>query len=269
MSFLNLPQIAENQALAHITSNDADARLEAALCAAKLDHDASAGDFTITVADFQQNWFHGLEGSPSGDYTVTMPALKRPFMVKNGSGQNALLQISGGAAAAVPDGEVHLLYADGADIHRLTDATSAGGAGGFSGALLALSAEVTLTAGVNTTLDWAAGAYDTDGFFSAANPSRLTVPSGVNYVILRAQVRWDSTADDMRQALIFKNGSPAYAGYAYDIRLTDDADLSHLTTPVIPVSSGDYFEVVTKVESTSGNKILQSGSSWFSVQVMG
>ncbi|MBO6827469.1 MAG: hypothetical protein JJ879_14790 [Sneathiella sp.] len=269
MTLLELPEIAENQALAHITSNDADAKLEAALCAAKMDHGASGGDFIMSAEIFQTHWFHQITGAPAADFTVTLPAISRPFMVKNTSGQNALLQISGGVGAAVPDGELHLLYADGADIHRLSDAVSGGGAATFSGALTALDAETPLTAGAVTTLTWQAGAYDTDSFFDGANPSRLTIPSGVNYVTLRAQVRWDSAGDDMRQALIFKNGSTAYPGYPYDIRIQDDADLSILSSPVIPVSSGDYFEVVVKAETTSGNKILQSNSSWFSIQAMG
>jgi len=162
-----------------------------------------------------------------------------------------------------------LLYSDGTNIHRLSDATAAAGVGNFSGALLELPADLTLTAGVLTTLDWQAGSYDTDSFYNAANPSRLTVPSGVSFVILRAQVRWDSASSNMRQALIFKNGVATYHGYAYDIRITDDADLCHLTTPVLPVSSGDYFEVLTQVDTSSGNKIKQSGSSWFSIQVVG
>ena len=136
MTLLDLPQIAENQALAHITSNDADGAVEAAFCDCKLDHDASDGDFSISALLFQRNWFHKIIGTAVGATTITLPAVKRPFMMQNNTGQNITLSIGGGIGTALPDGESHLMYSDGAIIHRLSDATGGGAVASFSGALV-------------------------------------------------------------------------------------------------------------------------------------
>ncbi|MBE7637068.1 hypothetical protein GUA87_09450 [Sneathiella sp. P13V-1] len=270
MTLLNLPQIAENQALAYVTSNDADGALEAALCDCKLDHDATAGDFLISETVFHKNWFHKIGGTPAAALTVTLPSIKRPFMMENSSGQDITLKIGDGIGTALPDGKTHFMYSDGVLIKRLSDATEAATSGTFSGALTALSATVTPSAGSLVTLSWGTASYDTDDYFDAAvHPTRLTVPAGVSKVVIRAQVRWSSGGSDLRQISLQKNGSTAFAGRPYDIRVTDNEDVNLISSAPLTVTAGDYFELIAIAPASGGADILQNDSTWFSIEAVG
>ncbi len=270
MTLLDLPQISENQALAYVTSNDADGALEAALCDCKTDYDATSGDFTIDATTFRENWFHKIEGTPAASTTVTLPAIKRPFMMENSSGQDITLSVAGGIGTALPDGETHLLYSDGSVVKRLSDATGGAAVASFSGALASLSATITPTAGSSTPLNWGATSYDTDDYYDvASHPTRMTVPTGVGKVIVRAQVRWSSGSTDLRQILLQKNGSTSFAGRPYDIRVTDNEDINFICSPPLNVTAGDYFEVLAIAPSSGGADILQNDSTWFSMEAVG
>ena len=50
------------------------------------------------------------------------------------------------------------------------------------GALLRLTADKSIPSGTPTVIDWDSPVYDTSNFWSAGNPSRLTVPIGVSKV---------------------------------------------------------------------------------------
>jgi hypothetical protein len=49
--------------------------------------------------------------------------------------------------------------------------------------------------------------YDTRYFHTAAQPTRLTIPSGVTKVRLTAQAVWYKTGTGLRQLVIKKNGA--------------------------------------------------------------
>src|SRR5690606_14064216 len=113
MSELDLPQIAENQALAHITSNDADAALEAALCDEMTGHDPTAGNITLLDEEFRGHWHHVIAGSPAGAFDFIVPAIRRPFMVTNTTDATATVKTASGAAGQVLAGETRLFYCNG------------------------------------------------------------------------------------------------------------------------------------------------------------
>ncbi|MCG8491038.1 MAG: hypothetical protein MI743_05440 [Sneathiellales bacterium] len=268
MGTLELPQIAENQLAAYITSNDADAALEKAICDCELGHDATAGDFGITETAFRENWFHRIAGSAGAGFVVTVPALKRPFVIMNSSGQSATVSTGSGASIVVEEGTVRLLYCDGSNIIALTDETSTGAAAsGFSGAMVSLGANQSVADSSDTALEWTVSNHDSDDFHdTGTNPSRFTIPVGISTVILTAQIRWDSDDSDIREVKFWKNGNSSYQGRAFLRRAATNNLLLNLVSPPLAVTAGDYFEVAVWQNSGESRDVLQHYSCWFSLQ---
>ena len=271
MSELDLPQIAESQALAYVTSNDADAKLESALCDEIADHDPSAGDVTLSDAEFRTAWHHVIGGTPAGAFNFIIPAIKRPFMVTNGSGETATVKTASGAAGQVLDGETRLFYCDGLDVLGLSDTTSeGGGGGGHAGALVKLTANQTIANSSNVVLSWGSESYDTDDYHdNSTNKSRLTVPSGVSKVIVSGQARWDSNTSGTREILVWKNGSSAYEGRPFQhMGAQTYLTMQSFVSPVLAVSPGDYFEMVAWQDSGGSRNIESNVATWFSIQAV-
>ena len=272
MGALNLSQIAENQTSAYVTSNDADATLEKALCDCKLDHDASAGDFIFSTADFVENWCHKLGGAAVADYNLTVPAISRPFMVINESGHTATLSTGAGSSAHVSDNENRLFYCDGTNVLALSDTSGeVVGASGFSGALVTLSSDMSVT---NTDasyppVTWGAEEYDTNDFHSTlTNTGRFTIPAGVSKITLSAQVIWDSNSSGDRAVFIHKNGNGDFAGRPYCYQETSTTFVSSLKSPPLAVVENDYFELKVWQNSGATRSLLQDYKSWFSIEVI-
>ena len=270
MGSLNLPQIAENQASAYVTSNDADAVLEKALCNSSSVHDASGGNFSLPETLFRENWFHTVGGTPGSGLTMTIPAISRPFMIRNISGQSVTVSTGGGDNVVVPASELRLLHCDGTHVRTLTDISGGGGgSAAFSGCLVSLSGSQSIPNTTVSTLSWGTENRDTDNFHSnSVNPSRLIVPVGVSTVILRAQVRWDSNVAGERQVLFLKNGSSSYPGRAF-AKMKDMSELMMtLVSPPLAVSSGDYFELAAWQNSGGSRTVEQHDTTWFSLQAL-
>ncbi len=270
MGSLNLPQIAESQAAAYVTSNDADAVLEKALCNSSPVHDAGAGNFSLSDGQFRENWLHTVGGSPGAGFTMTIPALSRPFMVRNISGHSMTVSTGSGEAAVVPSSEIRLLYCDATHVRTLTDVSGgSGGGAAFSGCMVSLSNSQSISNATVSTLDWGSENRDTNGFHdTSANTSRLTVPVGVGTVVLRAQIRWDSNVVGERQVLFLKNGSANYPGRAFAKMKGLSELMMSLVSPPLAVSSGDYFELAAWQNSGGSRMIQQHDTTWFSLQAL-
>lgn len=108
------------------------------------------------------------------------------------------------------------------------------------------------------TLSWEATSVDTDSFWSAGTPSRLTVPEDGIY-IPRLQTRLNTTADQ-NVIRIRKNGSD-YAGSpeAHQVTLA-----SNIAGAPVSVSAGDYFEGIIFFE-TAGT-MLGNVNTWMSLE---
>jgi hypothetical protein len=122
----------------------------------------------------------------------------------------------------------------------------------FSGALVGLSSDLT---GVNyvtpTAVPWDTEVYDHGNWYSGANPTRMTVPSGVSYV--RATARVDAAlinSNDSASLVIRKNGSEDYNGVAGQKAFASTTDKqASVATGIIPCAPGDYFETYFSVTS--------------------
>jgi len=151
--------------------------------------------------------------------------------------------------------------------------------------------------GLNTdviyTLTWDDLQYDTSGLFPSAPPSQLdrfVIPAGVSYVRLSANVRWENNDDGSRLLYIVKNDDltnimpfsavnaiPKDTDTSLPLTLQNLHTSQNITSPIIPVVQGDFFQV--RVYQNSG-ATLQLGkhdpdptkkrlkSTWFAIEVV-
>ena len=124
-----------------------------------------------------------------------------------------------------------------------------GGADNFVGARVSISPVRTgQDYSTLTTLTWDVEEFDVGGFFDPASNSRMTVPSGVTYAVVHGGVTlggFASTGDLFID--ILQNGvSLGIGSTTKNIGISTEARTS-VTTGVIEVSEGDYFEIAIRV----------------------
>lgn len=139
----------------------------------------------------------------------------------------------------------------------------------WRGAQVKLSADLTLTTATGTTVSWASAVADTDSFWSAGAPTRLTVPAGVSRVRVAANVRWAAHATGLRSALIRKNGA-VFDG-APSSYISTGTSLEHqvnLVSPAVAVADGDYFELLVQQNSGGNLAVTSEGRTWFAIEVV-
>jgi len=143
---------------------------------------------------------------------------------------------------------------------------------GFKGALVSASLDQTITSGANTALVWDTEGYDTSSIHdNVTNNTRLTVPSGITKVKLKASVTFAGDTTGTRKIYIWKNSlSTHYVGKGYS---TEDSPVStgtylHTSTSVLEVIAGDYFEAF--VAQTSGGDLdaIAANVTWFAMEII-
>lgn len=143
----------------------------------------------------------------------------------------------------------------------------------FRGALVTKTTSLTglnFTAAAAITFNSETGGYDTDSIHdTVTNTSRLTVPSGVTKIRLQGGVRMTAkTADTFTHLTIEKNGGAGYVGCGRTS--TEVGTTSHdinVSTPVITVTAGDYFELFLQVE-TDTSIDLSTDLTWFAMEII-
>jgi hypothetical protein len=140
----------------------------------------------------------------------------------------------------------------------------------FKGALVSRTTGGTniFTGGNDIAAPWETAQYDTSSFWSNGNPTRLTVPSGVSYVTLYGQVR--VSVSNATISLSFKkNGSTiTTAPNTIANTLNSSQTANSITSPPIPVTAGDYLELIVNCASTSTFDVstsTQQAKSYFAI----
>jgi len=132
------------------------------------------------------------------------------------------------------------------------------------GALVSISAPVTLPASTSTIIDWDQEEYDTDNIHDISiNPSRLTVPIGASYAKIITYVYIPIVIDHALR--FYKNTSLTWIGYPYMRSTTgSEQSLGTVTTPWVSVVPGDYFSLqIINWDAVPQN--LQT-TSWLSME---
>ncbi|WP_439596449.1 hypothetical protein [Falsiroseomonas sp.] len=118
---------------------------------------------------------------------------------------------------------------------------------GGRGALLSLAADAVIPNAVETAVPWPAPIYDDVGLWSAAQPTRITIPAGVSRIRVATQVTWNNTATGDRKMRVLRgttdegNGLPAQrlpsAG-------ADDVTILNAVGGIVPVTPGEYLRLM-------------------------
>lgn len=112
---------------------------------------------------------------------------------------------------------------------------------------------------------------DSDSFYSGGAPTRLTIPAGVSQIIVKGGVGYDTGPHYIQ---LYKNGAKSLGNTEFDIIARNEAVLPganltwiSLTTPILDVSPGDYFELfLTNLHAT----VSAAGTTGhFAIEVIG
>lgn len=111
---------------------------------------------------------------------------------------------------------------------------------------------------------------DTDGIHSnTVNNTRLTVPSGVTLVRLKAMLRLANVAGDLWLHMLFgKNGgTPDFVGNGRLLtEVGNGSPALNICSALLEVAPGDYFEVFLNVETDTS--ISVQAMSWFEMEIV-
>lgn len=166
-----------------ITNTNLGTALEQAIVG-KADISMSSTTVTLTYTDTNaaqdaRAIYLNLSGSPGGAATLVVPAIQKPYIVKNGSDEQVTIKVSGQTGVVIPVGKTVLVYNNGTDvvtsvdhIPSLTLASALPVASGGTG-ITAFGTGVATALGVNTG---SAGAFVVNGG-ALGTPSSGTLTS--------------------------------------------------------------------------------------------
>lgn len=143
------------------------------------------------------------------------------------------------------------------------------------GCVLRLTSNVVLPDPSSTVIGWGAEDFDTDDFHdNVTNNSRITIPAGITKVKLSyAFYANDIDSGGWSQAYIRKNGEAEPGrGFSSEDMSTDSTGGNQgflVSTPVLEVVAGDYFEVFHEVNTGGGTLTINTGNAtYFTCEVV-
>ncbi len=154
---------------------------------------------------------------------------------------------------------------------QLRDAVLTRGVGGSRGALVNATTAQSIPTTTFMALAFNAEVYDTDFIHdNAVNNSRLTVPTGITRVRLCGMVDWGTATGGTRNKLITKNGANAIViGLPWLSRHPGGEPQTILTSAIVPVVSGDYFQLKVHHDATGSISTEAGGQGvWFSMEII-
>jgi len=104
------------------------------------------------------------------------------------------------------------------------------------------NAGLTPASGAVTTIIWDTLEYDTDGFWSGATTTKLTVQTQGIY-LFNAWCDWAGSITGFRQLYLKKNATSLIAPVS-ETGPTNAASCSQSTSAQVPMNSGDFMEVI-------------------------
>jgi hypothetical protein len=141
----------------------------------------------------------------------------------------------------------------------------------YRGALVRHSVNVSIPNNTATTLPMDTEDRDTDAIHdTVTNTGRLTVPSGVTQVRLRANVHFATAAaaGSFRQMQLQKNGVQVQGGFVAQTPGTTAAAILNGQSALLDVVAGDFFTVVVQQDSGSAINVVAGVDTWFEMEIV-
>ena len=145
-------------------------------------------------------------------------------------------------------------------------ASGMGTAAAYNGARLGLTSNLTAQDFTSfAQLSWTHEVFDTDGWYDPGQPTRLTVPAGVTHAVFHAGFALHALSLGADVSFdISRNGHSTGVGYTGNSIAIGTIGRATITTGVIEVSEGDYFDVSLQVQGDTSVTLHQDGT-FFSV----
>lgn len=138
----------------------------------------------------------------------------------------------------------------------------------FYSALVRLSSAETISNTTTTPIPWDTAVHDDGSFWSAGSPTRLTVPSGVEVVVVTAYLAYANNANNDRWILIVQDGdtsNPVAEMFIPNSPVVDN-DRVYAQSPPLKVSAGSYFEVYAWQASGGDLDVNNANTTFFSIE---
>jgi len=132
----------------------------------------------------------------------------------------------------------------------------------FSGVIIRPASDVVPGVNVWHLIDWPLPDLDTQGMWSAGNPSRLTVQAGVEVLEVACCVKQTTAGNALLATRIRKNG---VTDVAWSQANSSGTVGDHASTGPMVVIAGDYFEVLC-FPTLAGN--FNAGPLWYAAQIL-
>jgi hypothetical protein len=150
--------------------------------------------------------------------------------------------------------------------------SASGGGSTFSGCSVALSGNFSTATGVNEILPWDTETYDEGSWHdNVTNNTRLTVPSGVSYVVITVQIAWQFNNTGLRTLSMVLNGTTPVQGRGETVldATNSGSQFQTIVTGPIAVTPGDYFEFRALQNSGGAVNVLSDSRTWAAIQAVG
>lgn len=204
-----------------------------------------------------------------GDSAVDLELYGLTFALNDGT-DVASISLSASALTLTDPGAGTFVFGSG----YITDGTKRI-AGPHRGAAAYLTSSLTLTTATWNRITFATGGaselYDTDSIHNmSTNTGRFTVPSGVTKVRLRGALgTFGVNTGSEVLVSVYKNGTALTAprvGFNAEVSSTTEGEQT-FCSPVLTVTSGDYFELFAYVVS-SGTPYATASYTWFEMEIV-
>lgn len=147
---------------------------------------------------------------------------------------------------------------------------TAAGVSSHRGALVKLTAGESIAAATVTAVPWDAAEYDTDSIWAGGAPTRLTVPSGVTRVRLKAAGHFGAfSAAKRRLYQMTKNGLDFTGAPKIDVDSTENGTSSaNIASPDLIVVATDYFEFNVFHNDSVARDLSANEFTWFAMEII-
>lgn len=139
---------------------------------------------------------------------------------------------------------------------------------GFEGAIVKLTVNESIPDAIATIIPWDAEVEDLGGWWVIGSPTRLTVPAGVNRVVVKTALAWAAVTAGSRRVKILKNGVDFDGTAESIIGGTSIGSSQNLVSADVPVTPGDYFEFQVYQNSGANLNVLAAGQTFFSIKAV-